>query len=122
MKHTRLKIAIALLGLIPLLAGAASGKEPIGTLAGVVLDAAGRPVANATVTIQTSDGLRPHATHTDASGHFAFTRYSTGQYDLRAYANGVFSDWTKRIYVSANKTKEVTLRLPQASTKASVSH
>jgi len=122
MKHARFKIAMAVLGLIPFLAGAASAKEPIGTLAGVVLDAGGKPVAGATVTVQTSDGLHPHATHTDASGHFAFARYSTGQYDLRAYANGVFSDWTKRIYVSANKAKEVTLRLPQASANASTSH
>ena len=122
MKHMRFKIAIAVLVLIPFLAGAASAKEPIGALAGVVLDAAGKPVSNATVTLQTSDGLHPHATHTDAGGHFLFQRYLTGQYDLRAYANGVFSDWTKRIYVSANKTKEVTLRLPQASANAGLSH
>lgn len=114
MKHAPIKVAVAALALISALGGAASAKEPLGTLAGVVLDATGRPVANATVTVQTSDGLHPHATHTDGSGRFAFTRYTTGQYDVRAYADGVFSDWTKRIYVSANKTKEVTLRLPKA--------
>ncbi len=85
---------------------------PTGTLAGVVLDAKGQPVANATVTMQTSDGLHPHATHTDASGHFEFARYRTGQYDVRAYANGDFSDWVKRLTVHARKTTEVTLRLP----------
>ncbi len=113
MKPPLIKSALAMLILLFALAGMASANERIGTLAGVVLDAAGRPVANATVTIQTSDGLHPHATHTDTSGHFAFTRYSTGQYDVRAYAGGVFSEWTQRIYVSANKTKEVTLRLPK---------
>ena len=115
MRPTPIKTAVASLILIFALAGMAGASERIGTLAGVVLDAAGKPVANATVTIQTSDGLHPHATHTDTTGHFAFTRYSTGQYDVRAYANGVFSDWTKRLYVSANKTKEVTLRLPKAA-------
>jgi hypothetical protein len=67
------------------------------------------------VTIQTSDGLHPHATHTDANGHFQFTRWMTGQYDLRAYSNGVFSEWEKRIMIRSNKTTKITLRLPKPS-------
>jgi len=62
--------------------------------------------------MQSSDGTRPYATHTDANGHFQFVRYETGQYDLRAYSNGMFSDWTKRISIRSGKTTEVTLRLP----------
>jgi hypothetical protein len=93
-------------------------KVRIGTLAGMVVDAGGKPVADATVTIQTSDGLHPHATHTDVSGHFAFARFEIGQYDVRAYAHGVFSDWAKRLYVGTNKTKEVTLRLPVTAAAA----
>jgi uncharacterized GH25 family protein len=83
----------------------------LGTISGTVLDADGKPVADASVTIQTSDGLHPHATRTDSKGHFEFTRYIIGQYDLRAYANGVFSDWDKRVLVRAKKTTDVTLRL-----------
>ena len=94
------------------IAVAVNAKVRIGTLAGVVLDAQGRPVPNATVTVQTSDGLHPHATRTDSAGHFAFERYLPGQYDLRAYSNGAFSNWIKRVYVAAEKTREVTLRLP----------
>ena len=85
--------------------------ERIGTLAGVVLDAHGKPVADASVTMQTSDGVRPHATHTDSNGRFAFARFEIGQYDLRAYADGKFSEWDKRILIRANKTTDVTLRL-----------
>jgi hypothetical protein len=88
---------------------------PIGTLAGTVLDANGKPVADASVTIQTSDGLHPHATHTDANGHFEFDRWETGQYDLRAYANGEFSDWDRRIMIRSKKTTQITLRMPKAS-------
>jgi hypothetical protein len=98
--------------------GLASGLQArvaTGTLAGTVLDAHGKPVAGATVTMQTSDGARPYATHTDANGHFEFVRYETGQYDLRAYSNGMFSDWTKRISIRSGKTTEVTLRLPPAA-------
>ena len=73
------------------IASTASAKGPIGELTGMVLDSHGKPVADATVTMQSSDGKRPYATHTDASGHFKFARYETGQYDLRAYSNGMFS-------------------------------
>jgi uncharacterized GH25 family protein len=83
----------------------------LGTLSGSVLDERGKPVADASVTIQTSDGLRPHAAHTDANGHFEFTRFDAGQYDVRAYSNNVFSDWSKRVVVRPKKTTEITLRL-----------
>jgi uncharacterized GH25 family protein len=83
----------------------------IGTLAGTVVSMHGRPVADASVTIQTSDGEHPHATHTDANGRFAFARFEIGQYDLRAYSNGKFSEWDKRVLIRTNKTTEVTLRL-----------
>jgi hypothetical protein len=88
---------------------------PIGTLEGTVLDAQGQPVADASVTIQTSDGLHPHATHTDASGHFEFTRWKAGEYDVRAYGNGLFSEWNEHIMIRSKKATKVTLRLPKSS-------
>lgn len=87
-------------------------KVATGTMAGTVVDARGKPVAGATVTMQTSDGAHPYATHTDAEGRFQFARYATGQYDLRAYSNGMFSDWTKRISIRSGKTTDVKLRMP----------
>ena len=83
----------------------------VGTIEGTVLDPHGKPVTNASVTIQTSYGTHPHATHTDVNGHFEFARWTAGQYDLRAYANGVFSEWAKREVIKSKKTTEVTLRL-----------
>jgi hypothetical protein len=93
-------------------AAGVSARGPIGTISGTVLDAKGRPASDATVTMQSSDGKRPYATHTDAEGHFSFTRYETGQYDLRAYWKGMFSDWTKRVTIRSQKTTEVTLKMP----------
>ena len=87
---------------------------PVGTLEGIVVDAHNKPVANASVTIQTSDGLQPHATRTDAEGHFQFARWETGQYDLRAYSDGAFSDWQKRIMIHSKKPTKITLRIPDA--------
>ncbi|HXN71016.1 MAG TPA: carboxypeptidase-like regulatory domain-containing protein [Candidatus Acidoferrales bacterium] len=83
----------------------------LGTLSGSVLDEQGKPVANASVTIQTSDGRSPHAIHTDVNGHFEFTRFDAGQYDVRAYSHSVFSDWSKRVVVRPKKTTEITLQL-----------
>jgi len=89
----------------------------LGTVQGTVLDAHGKPVSEASVTIQTSDGLKPHATHTDSSGHYEFARYDAGQYDLRAYSKGQFSDWSKHIVIRPKKTTEVTLRMAPESTE-----
>ena len=102
------------LGVAPARAQFARG---LGTVQGSVLDARGKPVAEASVTIQTSDGLKPHATHTDSSGHYEFARFDAGQYDLRAYAKGQFSDWSKHIVIRPKKTTELTLRLPPESTE-----
>jgi uncharacterized GH25 family protein len=87
----------------------------LGTLSGSVLDEHGKPVAQASVTIQTSDGLNPHAARTDANGHFEFARFDAGQYDVRAYSHSLFSDWSKRVVVRPKKTTEITLRLSPAA-------
>jgi hypothetical protein len=94
------------------LAASAQNLFGIGALEGQVLDSHGKPVAGASVTMQTSDGLHPHATHTDADGHFEFQRYTAGQYDLRAYYKGSFTPWNKRQVIRPKKTTEVTLTLP----------
>jgi hypothetical protein len=89
----------------------ADARIATGTLTGVVLDPQGKPEAGASVTVQSSDGKDPHAARTDARGHFQFTRFERGQYDLRAFANGRSSDWLQRILVRSGKTTDVTLRL-----------
>jgi Carboxypeptidase regulatory-like domain len=107
--------------LVSLTFGAATARAQfargLGTVQGTVLDAHGKPVPEASVTIQTSDGLKPHATHTDSSGHYEFARYDAGQYDLRAYSKGQFSDWSKHIVIRPKKTTDVTLHMPPESTE-----
>jgi Carboxypeptidase regulatory-like domain len=95
--------------------GAASNAgEAVGNLEGTMVDSHGNPVQGATVVIQTSDGQHPHATHTDARGHFEFDRYAAGQYDLRGSFYSVFTDWTRRVLIRAGKTTQITLHLPAA--------
>jgi Carboxypeptidase regulatory-like domain len=82
-----------------------------GTLAGTVLDAQGKPVDYATVTMQTSYGDHPNLTRTDGDGHFEFVRFQTGEYDVRAQASGIFSPWTKHVRIHSQKTTRITLQL-----------
>lgn len=91
----------------------ADARVPIGTLAGTVYDSHGQPVSEAAVTIQSSDGSEPFATHTDPLGQFRIIRLETGQYDIRASAAGLLSQWDKRVMVQPNKTTIVSLHLPQ---------
>jgi protocatechuate 3,4-dioxygenase beta subunit len=122
---TKLRPPILFLLLISALGFAASAgaNGPIGEISGIVLDSQGKPVADATVTLQTSDGNHPHATHTDSSGHFTFDRFETGQYDLRAFSNGMFSEWTRRVSVRSKKTTHVSIRMPPpADISVSVKH
>lgn len=112
------KPIIAIVGMLAIAALSAAAQQkmavPVGTLEGIVVDSHDKPIANASVTIQTSDGLQPHATRTDAEGHFQFARWETGQYDLRAYSDGVFSEWQKRIMIHSKKPTKIVLRIPDA--------
>lgn len=104
-------MALSLLAFLALPMHAPAQRIPVGTVEGTVLNLHGQPVADASVTIQTSDGRDPHATHTDSRGHFQFARFETGQYDLRAYAHGHFSEWDRRVMLHSKKPTYVTLRL-----------
>jgi hypothetical protein len=99
----------------------AHAKTSVGTLEGTVIDAHGSAIAGATVTMQTSDGQHPHATRTDAGGRFAFAHFATGQYDLRAYSRGAYSEWARRVPIHSQKPTQITLRIvvPNAPTHPS---
>jgi hypothetical protein len=81
------------------------------TLTGVVIGPDDKPVPHASVSYQSSDGSAPHAVHTDAHGRFTITKLRTDNYDIRASARGIFSDWYKNISVRRGQTKSVELRL-----------
>lgn len=107
-----MKKPLLLFATIMLCLAATAAGVPIGTLSGTVVDAHGGAVFDASVTIQTSDGLQPYATHTDRSGHFEINRLEIGMYDVRASSKGFISDWTRRVRVRPNKTTEILLHLP----------
>ena len=81
------------------------------SLSGVVIGPDDKPVPHASVTYQSSDGTAPHAVHADSRGHFAITRLRSGNYDLRASANGIFSDWEKNVMVRKGQARSLELHL-----------
>jgi len=95
-------------------------KKTGATITGTVLDSNGKPVANASVTCETSSGMKPRAVHTDKSGKFFITGLKQESYDLRASRNGAYSDWERNIPLRQSQTKDVTLQLLNGNTATSV--
>lgn len=80
-------------------------------LTGVVIGPNDQPVAHAAVSYQSSGGEAPHAVHTDAHGRFTVTKLPADNYDVRASANGIFSDWEKNVTIHSGQTRSITLHL-----------
>jgi hypothetical protein len=127
--QTMKRVSILLLIILTGLAAAhelvaAPQRKGSGTLTGVVLGPDDKPVPHASVTYQSSAGTAPHAVHANAQGHFTIRELRADNYDLRASAKGVFSEWEKNVAVHRGSTKLITLRLiyakeiPKAYTKS----
>lgn len=89
------------------------------TITGVVLDANGKPVPAASVSCNSSAGIRARVVHTDKTGHYRLTGLKEDSYDLRASTKGAYSDWEKNIPLRKGQTKEVILRLMNGNTALS---
>ncbi len=80
-------------------------------LSGIVLGQNGKPVEHAAVVCQSSGGSSPRVIYTDANGRFRITGLRQDNYDLRASANGFYSDWERNIVARTGQTKEITVKL-----------
>jgi len=97
----------------------AQTKKDRGAITGTVVGADNKPVPAAAVTCQSSAGFRPRVVHTDAKGHFVVNGLKWDSYDLRATANGAYSDWEKNLLLRAGQTKNITLYLLNGDTAIS---
>ena len=88
-------------------------REAKGTsvITGVVIGPNDKPVGHATISYQSSSGVAAHAVRTDAHGRFTISRLPSDNYDLRASANGIFSEWEKNLTVHTGQTLSITLQL-----------
>jgi hypothetical protein len=80
-------------------------------LNGVVIGPNDKPVAHAAISYQSSGGEAPHAVHTDAHGRFTIAKLAADNYDVRASANGIFSEWEKNVTIHPGETRSITLHL-----------
>ena len=80
-------------------------------ISGIVIGPNDRPVAHAAVSYQSSAGSAAHVVHTDARGRFVIPKLVADNYDLRATANGIFSDWEKNFTLHTGQTRTLTLQL-----------
>jgi len=90
---------------------ASPDRKGTSVLTGVVIGPNDRPVAREAVSYQSSGGNAAHAVHTDAHGRFTISRLPADNYDLRASANGIFSEWEKNVTIHNGETRSVTLHL-----------
>jgi len=102
--------------LIALQLNAQAPQKAGATLTGIVLGADGKPVPNASITCETSGGQKPRAVHADSKGRFFITGLKQDSYDLRASANGAYSDWERNIPLRKGQTKEIKLQLLNGNT------
>jgi len=84
------------------------------SLEGLVLGSDNKPVANASVTYQSGGGNAPHVVHTDAQGRFSVSKLRADIYDVRASAQGIYSDWKKNVNLRPGQITTLTLRLTHA--------
>lgn len=122
--NRRLKLALSI-GIMTLILPATGlraqthSNKPAGVIKGTVVDAKGKPVPAATVTCQSSAGIHPRIVHTDAKGNFMVVGLRRDNYDLRATANGAYSDWEKNFLLRTGETREITLYLLNGNTAIS---
>jgi uncharacterized membrane protein len=120
MSKNRIFVTMAFVAmLIALPLHAQTVKKTGATIAGTVLGADGKPVPGASVTCETSSGLKPRAVHTDAKGRYFITGLKQESYDVRASFNGAYSDWERNIPLRKEQTKELTLQLLNGNTALS---
>ncbi|HUI52317.1 MAG TPA: carboxypeptidase-like regulatory domain-containing protein [Terriglobales bacterium] len=117
------RLLLALIGCVALLVAHPTKAQTVNktgaTITGRVLGADGKLVPGASVTCETSSGLKPRAVHADAKGRFFITGLKQDSYDLRASSNGAYSDWERNIPVRKDQTKEITLQLLNGNTALS---
>ncbi|HKQ86647.1 MAG TPA: carboxypeptidase-like regulatory domain-containing protein [Candidatus Acidoferrales bacterium] len=89
----------------------AAAPAGLGTVGGQVVDAHGAPVADAFVTLQSSEGGHLQSAQTNTEGRFWFASLPEGQYSVRASDHGRVSEWRQNVWVSPGRQTNVTLHL-----------
>ena len=104
-------VFVALLCTALAASGAAARPGGMGTIGGQVVNANGKPVAGAHVTVQTTEGGHLQATDTNEQGRFWFASLPEGQYSVRASYETRVSEWKQGVWVAPGEQTNVILHL-----------
>ncbi|HEY3619297.1 MAG TPA: tetratricopeptide repeat protein [Candidatus Sulfotelmatobacter sp.] len=88
------------------------------SLRGAVRTSQGKPVAGATVRLQSSDSSPAQATHSDLQGNYSFTAVASGVYVLRAERSGYSDTEVPSVFFGPKEAKNIDLVLLPAKTEA----
>ena len=110
MRHNLLVVLLLCL-VIAATVSAAARPGGLGTVAGQVLSAEGKPVGGAHVTLQTTEGGRLQVAETNDQGRFWFASLPEGQYSVRASEGGRVSEWRQGVWVAPGEQTNIVLRL-----------
>ena len=116
---SKLAVIIRLSILVVILALTAQAQIQIGTVRGIVTDAAGAVVASANVQVMNSLTGEKLETSTDSSGRFVFNNVSFNRYTLLVEAKGFVAE-ARPVTVNSNLPLELAIKLSVAGTSESV--
>lgn len=109
----RYKFFFALMLCVAVAASVAAAPRPggLGTIGGQVVNASGKPVSGAHVTLQAAEGHHIQTADTNEQGRFWFASLPEGQYDVRATLDDRVSEWRQGIWVAPGEQTNVVLHL-----------
>jgi len=93
------------------LCGLGQEPEPPTSLQGVVRDAAGKAVAEASILIRKKDSTDSFLVHTDTHGNYTFTLLPGGVYSLQASKDGYAAAEVSAIFLRPRESKIIDLTL-----------
>lgn len=112
MKRSLISLMAFCLILVPIsTVTAAPQSKGTSTISGVVIGPDDKPAPHASISYQYSDGSGPHAVRADAHGRFTISKLRASSYDVRASANGIFSDWERNLPLRKGQTRSLELHL-----------
>ncbi|MFZ0806719.1 MAG: carboxypeptidase-like regulatory domain-containing protein [Candidatus Sulfotelmatobacter sp.] len=109
--HAFALVAVVLAVLLP---GSAAGADSGASWSGVLIDAAGKPVAGALVKLHSDSGNHDYSATTDADGKFLFPAIEADRYNVSSFINGQV--WTAKIPLAVKAATSLMLSLQLPST------
>ncbi|WP_263350739.1 TonB-dependent receptor [Acidicapsa acidisoli] len=97
----------------------ALAQADLGAISGIITDASGAVIGNATVTVTNSGTGAVRSTVTNSKGEYAVTQLNAGDYSLSISASG-FANATDSLRVTVGSTIDASIKLAVAGSKTEV--